>query len=195
MNLFAKPQSRLIKGCKANERPAQEGLYKLFYAEMLRICYRYLKSDQLANEALNIGFLKVFQNITLYEEQKGELGAWIRTIMVRTCIDMVRQETRFNDLKTELEDIDDVFVSPAILNKLYADDLLKQIRLLPHATQLVFNLSVLDGYTHKEIGEQLHISESTSRWHLSEAKKQLRTLLSPPNKSINSPTENIKKPK
>ena len=195
MNLFAKPKSRLIKGCKANERSAQEGLYKLFYAEMLRVCYRYLKSDQLANEALNSGFLKVFQNIGLYEEQKGELGAWIRTIMVRTCIDMVRQEARFSNIQAEADSIEDVFVPPAILDKLYAEDLLKQIRLLPHATQLVFNLSVLDGYTHKEIGEQLNISESTSRWHLSEAKKQLRTLLSAPDSSIDIPTETIKKPK
>ncbi len=193
MNLFAKPISRLIKGCKANERPAQEGLYKLFYAEMLRVCYRYLKSDQLANEALNSAFLKVFQNIALYEEQKGELGAWIRTIMVRTCIDMVRQEARFSNIQAEADSIDDIFVQPAILSKLYADDLLKQIRLLPHATQLVFNLSVLDGYTHKEIGEQLNISESTSRWHLSEAKKQLRNMLISAENPNDPSTEKIKK--
>lgn len=193
MNLFVKPISRLIKGCKANERSAQEGLHKLFYAEMLRVCYRYLKSDQLANEALNTGFLKVFQNIALYDELKGELGAWIRTIMVRTCIDMVRQEARFSNIQAEAENIEDVFVPPAILNKLYADDLLKQIRLLPHATQLVFNLSVLDGYTHKEIGEQLSISESTSRWHLSEAKKLLRSRLIPTENSANPSTEKIKK--
>jgi RNA polymerase sigma factor (sigma-70 family) len=193
MNLFAKPISRLIKGCKANERPAQEGLYKLFYAEMLRVCYRYLKSDQLANEAFNSGFLKVFQNIASYDEQKGEPGAWIRTIMVRTCIDMVRQEARFSNIQTEADSVDDIFVSPAILNKLYAEDLLKYVRVLPHATQLVFNLSVLDGYTHKEIGEQLNISESTSRWHLSEAKKQLRNMLMPAENTADPSTEKIKK--
>ncbi len=193
MNLFAKPKSWLIKGCKANERPAQEGLYKLFYAEMLRVCYRYLKSDQLANEALNSGFLKVFQNIASFEEQRGELGAWIRTIMVRTCIDMVRQEARFSNIQAEADSIDDIFVPPAILNKLYAEDLLKHIRLLPHATQLVFNLSVLNGYTHKEIGEQLNISESTSRWHLSEAKKQLRNMLVPAENPTDPSTEKIKK--
>ncbi|RZL04837.1 MAG: sigma-70 family RNA polymerase sigma factor [Pedobacter sp.] len=191
MNLFPKPLTKLIDGCKKNDRKAQEGLYKHFYQEMLRLCYRYLKTDELAKEALNTGFLKIFQNIAAFEEIKGEPGAWIRTIMVRSCIDLIRKELRFSSqpisTKEEL-----VFIEPAILSKLYAEDLIKSIRKLPDATQLVFNLSVLDGYTHKEIAEQLNISESTSRWHLSEAKKQLRTLLTPVNKPTDPPTENIK---
>jgi RNA polymerase sigma factor (sigma-70 family) len=170
MNLFVKQTSKLVKGCIANERSSQEGLYKLFYAEMLRVCYRYLKTDDLAKEALNIGFLKVFQNINTFDPQKGELRNWIKTIIVRTCIDLNRKELKFAIQKVTVEEAEEIFVLPTILQKLYAEDLVKNIRNLPAATQLVFNLYVIDGYTHKEIGKQLKITDSTSRWHLTEAK-------------------------
>ena len=177
MNLFVNREARLIKGCKANERLAQEGLYKMYYAEMLRVCYRYLKSDELAEEALNAAFLKIFQHIINFDGKKGELGAWIRKIMVRTCIDLSRKEARFSTENQYEEEADAVFILPEVLDKLYAEDLLKAIRQLPSATQIVFNLSVIEGYSHKEIGTQLQITDSTSRWHLSEAKKQLRVIL------------------
>jgi RNA polymerase sigma-70 factor (ECF subfamily) len=189
MNLFFNQDERLINGCKANERHTQEGLYKRFHAEMLRLCFRYLKSDELAGEALNAAFLKVFQHIGEFDGKKGELRTWIRTIVVRTCIDLGRKEAKFLDVNGD-EETGDVFIEPAVIDKLYAEDLLKEIRRLPVATQIVFNLSVIDGYSHKEIGEQIGISESTSRWHLSEGKKQLRQMLLSAEKSIDKPTEN-----
>jgi RNA polymerase sigma-70 factor (ECF subfamily) len=192
MSPLAKKTIKLVKGCMANERSAQEGLYKQFYADMLRLCVRYLKTNDLAKEALNQGFLKVFQNIDSFDDKKGELNAWIATIMIRTCIDIKRKELKFTTDIDETGITENVFVSPAILDKLYAEDLIGMIRLLPDATQMVFNLSVIDGYSHKEISEQLNITESTSRWHLSEAKKQLRVLLEPLGVSNDYPTENNK---
>jgi len=195
MNLSAAQTIKIIEGCIANERQAQESLYKLFYADMLRVCIRYLKTDELAKEALNMGFLKVFQHINTYQGHKGEPGAWIRTIMVRTCIDLRRKELKFtSDVSAETESADQVSIAPGVLEKLYAEDLLSLIRKLPDATQMVFNLYVVDGYSHKEISEQLAISESTSRWHLSEGKKQLRSLLEPP-KAENYPAQNQKQRK
>jgi RNA polymerase sigma factor (sigma-70 family) len=195
MSISDKQAVNLVKGCIANERSAQEALFKLFYADMLRLCARYLKTDELAKEALNSGFLKIFQNINAFDDHKGELGAWIRTIMVRTCIDLARKEIKFTKELNLTADADDIFVNPTILNKLYAEDLVKHIRLLPAATQMVFNLSVIDGYTHKEIAQQLSITESTSRWHLAEAKKQLRALIEPNAKSTDYLTEKDKKRK
>jgi len=176
MDFFLSKERKLIKGCKANNRGAQEGLYKLYYEDMLRLCFRYLRSDELAQEALNMGFLKVFQHIQLFDPNKGELGAWIRTIVVRSCIDLGRKEARF-DTVSSLEETEEYFIEPTVLDKLYAEDLLQLVRRLPVATQLVFNLAVIDGYSHQEIAKQLAIREGTSRWHLAEAKKQLRDMV------------------
>jgi len=180
MDLSKKQILKLIEGCAGNERQAQEALYKAYYAQMLRICYRYLKTKDLAQEALNAGFLKVFQNIKTFDSQKGDLGAWICTIMIRTAIDKNRRELKFFTTSYDDQDTDEYFIDPHILSKLYAEDLLKNIQQLPDATRVIFNLSVIDGYTHKEISNQLQITESTSRWHLAEAKKKLRVLLQAP---------------
>jgi RNA polymerase sigma factor (sigma-70 family) len=121
--------------------------------------------------------LKVFRSIKNFDAEKGELGGWIRKIMIYTSIDICRSELKFNHQLFSKKDDEEFFISPAILEKLFFDDILKNIRTLPYATQIIFNLSVLDGFTHKEISEHLNISEGTSRWHLSEAKKQLRVLV------------------
>ena len=177
MNLSKKQAEKLVKGCSKNNRTAQEALYKLFHADMLRVCYSYLPDKELAKEAFNTGFLKAFQSIKNFDIEKGELGGWIRKIMIYTAIDLCRKELKFNVKSLDERDSDDYFISPSALEKLYFEDILKNIRTLPFATQTVFNLSVLDGFTHKEISEQLNISEGTSRWHLAEAKRKLRELL------------------
>jgi len=195
MNISKKQADKLVQGCIKNDRTAQEALYKLFHADMLRICYSYLPDKELAKEAFNSGFLKVFQSIQNFDIEKGELGGWIRKIMIHTSIDVCRRELKFNTLTTPVKDEDDFFISPAILEKLYFEDILLNIRTLPRATQTVFILSVIDGFTHKEISGQLKISEGTSRWHLAEAKRKLRLLLETTGKSANQPAERSEKAK
>jgi RNA polymerase sigma factor (sigma-70 family) len=192
MDLSKKQVTKLVEGCIGNERPAQEALYKAFYAHMLRICYRYSRSKDSAADALNEGFLKVFQHIKTFDAYKGDLGAWICTIMIRTAIDYNRKELKFSAEPYNGQETDEYFIDPEVLNKLYTEDLLKKIQQLPDATRVIFNLSVIDGYSHKEISDQLQIGESTSRWHLSEAKKKLRALLQIPEKG---PAELINKNK
>ena len=189
MNISRRNTDKLVKGCINNERKAQEELYRLFYADMLRVCYSYLPDNSLAKEAFNTGFLKVFQSISNFDVEKGELGGWIRKIMIYTAIDLCRKELKFTRITDFPQDQEDFFISPAILEKLYFEDILIYIRSLPYATQTVFNLSVLDGFSHKEIGEQLNISEGTSRWHLAEAKRKLRTLLGAAGNSNDQPKE------
>ncbi len=192
MSPSVKTIAELIKGCVANNRSSQEQLYKLFYADLLPLCCRYLKTNSLAQEALNMGFLKAFQHMATFDAKKGEFGAWLRAIVIRTCIDLARKEQRFA-LVNEGQILEEELLVPAILEKLYAEDLLKMVRILPNATQLVFNLSIIDGYTHKEIAAQLNINEGTSRWHLSEAKKQLRLLWQTMADAQTRSTENPKK--
>lgn len=178
MSKLDKEIATLVKACVEGHRLSQERLYKMFFADMWRTCIRYVKTDDLAREALNTAFLKVFQNLSSYDAHKGTLNAWIGTIMIRTCIDLNRKECKFETATWEGELAPETaFIAPEILDRLYAQDLIKLIRLLPHATQMVFNLSVIDGYSHKEIAQRLEIGEATSRWHLSEGKKQLRELL------------------
>ncbi len=142
-----------------------------------------------------MGFLKVFQSIQNFDIEKGELGGWIRKIMIYTSIDLCRRELKFNTLASLETDDENFFISPSVLEKLYFEDILLNIRTLPRATQTVFNLSVLDGFTHKEIGEQLGISEGTSRWHLAEAKRKLRAVLEEPGKNTDQPKERSDKAK
>jgi RNA polymerase sigma factor (sigma-70 family) len=179
MNLSKHQTGQLVKGCINNDRTAQEALYKLFYADMLRVCHSYLPNKELAKEAFNSGFLKVFQSIKNFDVDKGELGGWIRKIMIYTAIDLCRKELKFVTLTLHDQDDDVFFISPTILEKLNFEDILTKIRALPYATQTVFNLYEMDGFSHKEIAEQLNISEGTSRWHLAEAKKKLRELIEP----------------
>jgi RNA polymerase sigma factor (sigma-70 family) len=193
MNLSKKQAEKLVKGCINNERMAQEALYKLFHADMLRVCYSYLSDKELAKEAFNMGFLKVFQSIQNFDADRGELGGWIRKIMIFTSIDLCRKELKFSTATVSENDGEEVFINPEALEKLFFEDILKNVRTLPFATQTVFNLSVLDGFTHKEIGEQLKISEGTSRWHLADAKRKLRALLETPRKSTDQPKERSNK--
>jgi len=177
MDLSKKQAQELVTKCINNDRTGQEALYKLFHADMLRVCYSYVPDKDLAKEAFNSGFLKVFQSVKNFDIEKGELGGWIRKIMIYTSIDLCRKELKFSTLTPYDQDQEDVLIPPSVLDKLYFEDILFNIRQLPFATQTVFNLSVLDGFSHKEISEQLNISEGTSRWHLNEAKKKLRVLL------------------
>jgi RNA polymerase sigma factor (sigma-70 family) len=177
MGISKTQTKKLVKGCVNNDRASQEALYKLFHGDMLRVCYTYLRDKELAREAFNTAFLKVFQSIKNFDADKGELGGWIRKIMIYTSIDLCRKELNFGNIITVEPNSEDLFIGPDILEKLYFEDILAHIRSLPYATQTVFNLYILDGFTHKEISEQLNISEATSRWHLSEAKKRLKALL------------------
>ncbi len=195
MNLSKRQAEKLVNGCINNERKAQEALYKLFHAEMLLVCHNYLPDKELAKEAFNTGFLKVFKSIQSFNAEKGALGGWIRKIMIYTSIDLCRKELKFNNQAAGDQEEDTYFIAPSILNKLYFDDILLNIRKLPYATQTVFNLSVLDGFTHKEISEQLNISEGTSRWHLADAKSKLRAMLENSGKSTGLAKERSDKAK
>ena len=166
----------MINGCINNDRRAQEKLYKHFYGSMTTLCLRYTRNEEDAIEVLHNGFLKVFKNIGTYNNSKGSLYTWIRTIIVHTAIDFIRQREKFFT-KTSFEAGPEPSIETDALHRLSAQELLKLVQRLPSATQAVFNLYVIDGYTHREIGKMLGISEGTSKWHLSQARKLLQQLL------------------
>lgn len=171
--LTEKEQEDIVEGCRQRNRKAQEALYKAYYKTMMTLCLRYTKNNDDAVEVLNNGFLKVFQNIQRYESGKGSLYTWIRTIVVNSCLDFIKKRSRY-ERHQELNDAVEVHVPPEAVSRMKAAELLQAIRSLPPSTTAVFNLYVVEGYGHKEIGLLLSISEGTSKWHLSEARKQLK---------------------
>ena len=166
----------LIEGCKINDPKAQEQLYRCYYKSMINLCLRYSKNEQDAMDVLNAAFLKVFRNIQQYNSAKGILYTWIRTIVINTCIDKMQLQ-RQQIITGELKQDEDVFVDPEALIKADVASILQLVRMLPPATKAVFNLYSIEGYGHKEIGKMLKITEGTSKWHLSEARKKLQQLL------------------
>lgn len=166
----------LINGCINDDRRAQELLYKQFYGPMSTICLRYTRNQEDAIEVLHNGFLKVYKNIHTYDAAKASLYTWIRTIIVNSAIDFIRQRGKFYN-HIELEKAEEPAIDADAVQRMSSRELLRLVQQLTPATQGVFNLYVIEGYNHREIANLLGISEGTSKWHLSEARKQLQQLL------------------
>jgi RNA polymerase sigma factor (sigma-70 family) len=168
---------KIIDGCIQDDRKAQEALYRSFYRVMMNLCLRYTKNEADAMEVLNSGFYKVYKNIRKYDKRKAKLYTWIRTIIINTCLDFIRAKSGQAAWK-ELDQAAQVDLPPDVFEKISAADILKLVRQLPPATQAVFNLYVMEGFNHRQIAELLGTGEGTSKWHLSEARKLLKQLIS-----------------
>lgn len=166
----------LIKGCILNDRRMQELLYKQYCSSMMVLCKSYAKNDEDAVEVLQDGFLKIFQQIEKFDITRSSLYTWMRTIMVRTAIDFLRRQNKKN-VAVEWKEEHDPVIEAEVLYRMTAQQIQWMLQNLPPTTRMVFNLYVTEGYNHKEIGDLLHISEGTSKWQLSEARKHLINLL------------------
>ncbi|MFT3826513.1 MAG: sigma-70 family RNA polymerase sigma factor [Chitinophagaceae bacterium] len=165
----------LVNGCINNSRKAQEKLYKQFYGPMISICMRYTRNEEDAIEVLHNGFLKVYKNMHTYNASKASLYTWIRTIVVHTAIDFIRQRGKFQVI--ELEKAEEPAIDADAIQRMSSQEVLQLVQQLSPATRTVFNLYVVEGYNHREIANLVGISEGTSKWHLSEARRQLKQLL------------------
>jgi len=167
---------QLVKGCIANDRKSQEALYKKYYGAMVALCSRYVKNREDMVEVLHTGFLKIFQNISSFDASKSALYTWMHTIMARTAIDFLRKKDP-SIQEVELTEAIEPEVEAKVLVDTSGDDILRFLKQLPRTTAMVFNLYVIEGHNHKEIGKLLNISDGTSKWHLSEAKNRLAKLI------------------
>jgi RNA polymerase sigma factor (sigma-70 family) len=163
----------LVKDCLRNKPAAQKQLYDLFAPAMLSVCYRYTKSMADAEDVLQEGFIRVFFNLHQYKFQ-GELGGWIRRVMVTTAINYLKRNAKY---QTELFFTDEPLhaVAPEAHPELRmeAKELADLIRQLPPGYQTIFNLYAVEGYNHVEIGEMLGIKEGTSRSQYARARALL----------------------
>ena len=152
----------LVKNCLKGRAEAQKQLYEHFASPMFGICYRYTKSATDAEDILQEGFIKVFRNLHLYRNE-GELGAWIRRIMVNSALNYLKQSKRYSDeLSYDEDHLHPVSTDNPIIN-LQTKELADLIRQLPTGCQTIFNLHAVEGYTHVEIGAMLGIHVGTSR--------------------------------
>jgi RNA polymerase sigma factor (sigma-70 family) len=164
--------AQLIKRCIKKDRAAQAELYGLYAPTMLGICYRYTKNREDAEDILQEGFVKVFQNMEQFQ-QKGVFEAWLRRIMVNTAISYLRKHSRYRN-QLQVEDLALHPVSqeqPAI--QLDTKELIECIRNLPLAYQTVFNLYAIEGYDHQEIANLLDLNINTVRSQYSRARTML----------------------
>lgn len=161
----------LIHGCIRNERSAQEKMYKLFYPRMMALVRRYIDQDVQAEEVLNNGFLRAFQKVEQYNFL-GSFEGWLRKIVFHSVSDYVKQNMKYNDNIVLAEK--DQYVHKDHADNLYYNELLQLVQALPGATRTVFNMYIMEGFAHKEIGKMLGISEGTSKWHLSEGRRILK---------------------
>lgn len=161
----------LIEGCLKQDRRSQELLYKKYSKRMFGVCLGYAKDHDSAKEILQESFIKVFNKIKDYKSE-GSLEGWIRRLVVNTAIDHHRKSSRLYVSNMGDERIESV--ENEVLEQFNSEELLDLIRKLPEGYRVIFNLSVVEGYSHEEIGEQLGITPSTSRSQLARARKLLQ---------------------
>jgi RNA polymerase sigma factor (sigma-70 family) len=162
-----------IARCLDNDAKAQAKLYQWFAPKMFGICLRYTRNQMEAEDILQEGFIKVFRYLKDYRND-GSLEGWIRKTIVNTAINFYNKKIKF------MKDVSLDQTGPisndeeSAIDKMSAKELLVCIRELPDGYRVVFNLNVIEGYTHKEIGDMLNISENTSKSQLSRARSVLQ---------------------
>ena len=167
-------QRQLIKDCLRGNAMAQKQLYDTFAETMLGICYRYTKSMADAEDVLQEGFVKVFNAIKNFR-QESKLETWITRIMVNTALNVQRKKLYLYPM-VDVEELE-IPEEEVSISGIHFTQLLEMIQALPQGCQIIFNLFAIEGFSHKEIAEQLGISEGTSKSQFARAKSLLQQRL------------------
>lgn len=173
---------QLARACLDGNEKAQKRLFEKYSGQMMALCVRYGSDHQEAQDMFQDGFIKVFQKLEMYNG-KGPLGAWIRRTIANNALDQIRKNKRENDhvlqyeveFKQENDDWVEAFDEDE--PKLSNDRLTELIQAMPPGYRSVFNMYVVEEYSHREIAEQLGISESTSKTQYRKAKAYMRNLI------------------
>lgn len=170
-----KEEGDYIQACIAGEKWAQRKIYEEHYSTMFSVCLRYAVDENEAMDIVHEGFIKVFRYLEKYQPGTS-LTAWIRRIMINTSIDHYRKNS-----KKRTQDIETVYDmssnEPDVVSQMSAEEILIALQSLTPSYRTVFNLYVVEGFSHKEIGKKLGITESTSRSNLVKARGKLREKL------------------
>ncbi|MDD2436275.1 MAG: sigma-70 family RNA polymerase sigma factor [Massilibacteroides sp.] len=166
-------EQQLIESCRKGERIGQKELYDRFARKMMGVCYRYVNDKETAADLLQEGFIKVFQSLDSYSGA-GSFEGWIRKIFINSALEYLRK----TDILRDAADLDNrmELAQPdsSVISSMSANELMELVCELPTGFRTVFNLFAIEGYSHKEIGEMLNITESTSRSQFTRAKQLLQ---------------------
>jgi len=179
----------IVEGCLIGDRRSQEVLFKQFYGRMFAVCLRYISDRDTAQEVLQEGFIKVFDKLEHFDF-KGSFDGWIRRIIANTAIDTIRKNKRSPFLSEKDTDFKQEAVDEMVEKETFdtislkAEVALDAISKLSPAYRTVFNLYVMEDYTHKEIANILGINEGTSKSNLAKAKMNLQRVLKDKYKNI-----------
>ena len=168
-------EKEIIDGCLANKASAQEKLYSLYARRMMAVCLRYTRSRFEAEDIFHEAFVKVFRNIHTW--QGGSFEGWMRRIFVNTSINHYHQNRKFNDHVDSSYAESLMSTNETIIGAMSNQELLEMVNRLPDGYKLIFNLHVVEGYSHTEIAEMLNIAEGSSKSQLSKAKNALKKLI------------------
>lgn len=170
----------LLVRCRKNDRKSHNELYRHCYGFIMSICLRYTSNREDAEALLNQSFLKIITNLDKYKEDIP-FGSWVNRVTVNTIIDEFRRDKKRREHMQETDFQEAAVVHPVDFNQasqeLDAEELEKMIQQLPDTSRKVFNLYAIEGFTHKEIGEMLGMSDGTSKWHVSFARKSLQEMI------------------
>lgn len=165
-------EKQLIQDALKGNRNSYKTLYDKYAPVMMTVCRRYAKNQQEAEDFLQDGFLKVFKNLHQFQFS-GSFEGWIRRIMVNTALKAVTKKSYKNEY-VGIEDYQHEPVEAEVISKLNAEEILKLVNDMAEGYRIVFNMYVIEGYSHKEIAEHLNVEESTSRSQLVKARRWLQ---------------------
>ncbi len=168
-------EQKAIDGCKREDRISQKWIFDTYSDGMLMVCVRYVKSLPDAEELMLNGFYSFFRSIDKFNSGQGNIGGWLKKIMVNECLMHLRK-------KGGLKIVDEghaieVSIEDGLLERMNAQNLFKLIMDLPPGYRTVFNMYAVEGYSHKEIAEILGIAEGTSKSQLNKAKTMLQKVI------------------
>ncbi|MFA8301364.1 MAG: RNA polymerase sigma factor [Hyphomicrobiales bacterium] len=166
-------EKELIEGCLSNNRKCQHAFYSKFSMKMYGVCLRYAKDEDEAKDILQEAFIKIFKSLQDFKGN-GSLEGWVRRTIINTSINYYRKNLKFsNNVDLEYAESYESHTDDA-LSEITTKEVQEVISDLPDGYRMVFNLNAVEGYTHKEIGEMLDISENTSKSQLSRARNVLK---------------------
>ncbi|MBX2984916.1 MAG: RNA polymerase sigma factor [Bacteroidia bacterium] len=166
--LQAEEEKDLVLKCLQGDAASQKKLFDIYSAKMYAVCLRYASDSDLAKDFLQEGFIRVFHKLEQFRFE-GSFEGWMRRVFVTTALEFCRKQVKSVE-ETGIENYENLGFNNKILEKLNLQDLLKLISSLPTGYRTVFNLFVIEGYSHQEIARELKISENTSKTQLRKAR-------------------------